>query len=60
MKISHWIIVVRRLRQTTSLTWKQIKDFSERRGYYPLNKRSNYVKFCNDSFVRYWTKRNRD
>jgi len=57
MEIANWIFVVRRLRQTTGATWKQVKDYCERRGYYPLNVRSNYVRFCNDSFVRYWTKR---
>ncbi len=54
---AHWILVVRRLRETTGASWYTVKDYCERRGYYPLGHRSKYVKFCNDPFVRYWTKR---
>ncbi len=57
MKITNWILVVRRLRETTGVSWKTVKNYCIRRGYFPLTHRSNYVKFCNDFFVKYWTKR---
>ena len=57
MKIANWIIVVRRLRETTGGTWKMVKDYCERKNYWPLSHRSKFVAFCNDSFVKYWTKR---
>ena len=57
MRTADWILVVRRLRETTGASWKMVKDYCERRGYYPLWHRSKYVAFCNDSFVKHWTKR---
>jgi len=49
--------VIHRLRMTTGATWPQVKDYLHRRGYWPLSQRSNFVKFVNDSFVVYWTRR---
>ena len=55
--VGDWVRVVRRLRETTGATWRQVKNYCERRGYYPLYHRSKYVAFCNDPFVMNWTKR---
>jgi hypothetical protein len=51
--------VVKRLRETTGASWSQIKDYCQRRGHWPLKFRSNFVAFCNESFVKNWTKRSK-
>jgi len=57
MKIDNWILVVRRLRETTGASWITVKDYLIRKNYWPLTVRQNYVKFVNNSFVQNWTKR---
>lgn len=56
-KITNWILVVRRLRETTGVNWKMVKDYCEQRKYFPLSHRSKYVAFCNDPFIQYCIKR---
>ena len=56
-RASQWLIVIKRLRQTTGASWLQVKDYLRRRGYWPMNHRKNFVSFVNDPFVIHWTSR---
>lgn len=51
------LIVIKRLRQSTTATLPMVKDYIKRWHYDPLAQRSNYVRFVNNSFVSNWLKR---
>jgi len=57
-RADNWILVIKRLRTTTGGSFAQVKDFMRRHNYTFC--RSDFVKFCNNSFVIRWTHRGKD
>ena len=51
------LTVIKRLRETTGVSYATVENYLKRRDYYPIIIRSNYVRFVNDSFVINWLRR---
>ena len=56
-RLDQWFAVIKRLRATTGASHKEVEEFLQRKGYWPFFRRSNFVLFCNDPFVKLWTQR---